>query len=137
LLIAGYGDADVGTATGVEVLGRVDDSTAVLERCAALVFPCPDTSGPKVKVMEAFSLGLPVVTTAAGVEGLDVDATAAVLVPQPAPAHVLADAVVSLLVDPHARAELGERGRKQLCAAHAPEVAAGIRLAAIDAALIG
>ena len=134
LVLAGYGDPQVGTVPGVRVLGRVPDTTAVLADAAALVFPCPPTSGPKVKVMEAMSLGVPVVTTTAGAEGLQVQTDAYELVTDTAP-EPLAAAVVRVLGDAAARTEMGLRGRAQLAAAHAPVPAARARLAVIDAAL--
>lgn len=144
--LAGYGDAEhrrpggaeierARVTPGVDIQGPVDDSRAVLAGAAALVFPCADTSGPKTKVMEAMSLGLPVVTTPAGLEGLAVSADCAVVTPQPAAPHALATAVVGLLRDPERRAALARRARQELAAAHAPEPAARARLAVIDAAL--
>ncbi|MDQ1375462.1 MAG: hypothetical protein QOJ09_2800, partial [Actinomycetota bacterium] len=55
LLIAGRGivpDA-VGSLRGVEVVGEVARVEDVLCRAAVVAFPCPPTSGPKVKVIEA------------------------------------------------------------------------------------
>ncbi|MCW2615292.1 MAG: glycosyl transferase group 1, partial [Frankiales bacterium] len=74
LLIAGRGDLPTGSQDGIEFLGPVARSVDVLERAAVLAFPCPDSSGPKVKVLEAAALGLAVVTTAGGAEGLASDA---------------------------------------------------------------
>jgi glycosyltransferase involved in cell wall biosynthesis len=135
LLLAGYGDPAVGVMAGVSVLGAVADSAAVLAQACVLVFPCPATSGPKVKVMEAASLGVPVLTTPAGLEGLRLSADAAALVAQRAGPVELAAAVVDLLRDPGRRAAMATRARADLAASHAPEAAARVRLACVEDAL--
>ena len=138
LLLAGYGEAAIGTLPGVSVLGPVADSTAVLERSAVLAFPCPPTSGPKVKVLEAASLGLPVVTTAAGAEGLELGSGAyAEVKGAPGDVEALANALLGVLRDPARRAGLASTARAAVEAGHAPAVAAGRRVAVIDAALAG
>ena len=125
LLLAGRGDPRVGTLAGVEVLGPVAQSTDVLSRAAVLAFPCPDTSGPKVKVLEAAALGLAVITTSAGAEGLDTDALVV------ADGTSFAIALTRALADPAARAERAARARVQVRAVHAPAPAARARLAAL------
>lgn len=55
---------------GVEYLGRVDDIRSVLSRYAVFVAPILTGSGVRVKLMEAFAMGIPVVATSLGAEGL-------------------------------------------------------------------
>ncbi|MEY2589295.1 MAG: hypothetical protein QOJ67_1279, partial [Acidimicrobiaceae bacterium] len=62
--------ARVGTIAGVELVGEVPAVADLLARSAVLAFPCPPSSGPKVKVLDALCNGVPAVTTPAGVEGL-------------------------------------------------------------------
>jgi glycosyltransferase involved in cell wall biosynthesis len=57
LRLAGRGLDDVGSVDGVEVLGPVDRSADVLAGAAAVAFPCPPSSGPKIKVLEAMAGG--------------------------------------------------------------------------------
>lgn len=128
LLVAGRGDAGVGTVAGVEVLGEVASSLDVLSRAAVLAFPCPRTSGPKVKVLEAAALGLCVVTTAAGAEGLGSDAVVV------SGADGFATALAGVLRDPARRAELAAAARADVLAVHAPRPAARVRQAALQAA---
>lgn len=135
LRLAGYGDPGIGTLAGVESLGPVRDTSEVLASASVLAFPCPPTSGPKVKVMEALSLGLPVVTTPAGVEGLAVTTDGYVEVPAEASGAPLADALVRIFRDPAGAAGIGAAGRAQLAASHAPMAAARARLAVMDACL--
>lgn len=139
LVLAGRGSERY-AAGAVEGRGRVGDAVAVLAEAAVLAFPCPPTSGPKVKVLEAMALGLPVVTTHAGVEGVagidgveGVDGSAvAVAGVDPA---AFAGAVVSLLRDPARRAAAAAQSRSLVLGSHAPVPCARARIAAWSAAL--
>ncbi len=130
LLLAGRGEPCVATsvASGVEVLGSVSRSEDVLSRAALLAFPCPDTSGPKIKVLESAALGLCVVTTPAGAEGVGSDALG-VAAPGAFPG-----ALIDLLLDPARRAELAARAQADVSAVHAPRPAARARKAVLEAA---
>lgn len=57
-------------APGVTVEENVPDARPYFERLGVLVYPPGRGSGMKVKVLEAFALGVPVVTTSEGVEGI-------------------------------------------------------------------
>src|SRR5439155_17828417 len=118
---------DVGAMAGVRVLGEVSDPLEVMSRAAVFVFPCPSSSGVKVKVMDAMFAGLPVVTTPAGVEGLAIDADGAFVVEM----RGFRDRVVRVLSDATGRAQVAETAREQITAGHHPDVAAARR---IDAA---
>ncbi len=54
----------------VELAGYVEDIREPLARCAVFVCPILSGSGVRVKLLEAFSAGIPVVSTAIGAEGL-------------------------------------------------------------------
>ncbi|MEY2471886.1 MAG: polysaccharide biosynthesis protein PslH [Actinomycetota bacterium] len=131
LVLAGRGldPARVGTIGGVEHVGAVGVPGDVLARAAVVAYPCPGTSGPKVKVIEALAYGVPVVTTPSGVEGLHV-------APQDGPVVAddarFADALIAVLRDPARRAAMAARGRDAVTAAHAPAAAARARVAAIS-----
>lgn len=130
LVVAGRGAPDVGTATGIRVVGEVARTVDAMAQAAVLAFPCPPTSGPKMKVLDACAAGLPVVTTPAGVEGLAVP-HAAVAVAEPA---AFLDLLVDVLGDPTRRAAMASLAREAVLARHAPAVAAAARLAALRAA---
>lgn len=49
---------------------NVPDTLPYFQRTAVLLYPAQSASGMKVKVLEAMALGVPVVTTSEGVEGL-------------------------------------------------------------------
>lgn len=121
----------VGTMAGVEALGPVGSSSDVLSRTAVVTFPCPPSSGPKAKVVEALAHGVPVVTTPAGVEGIVLGPDAA---PMVCPAAHFADRVSALLRDPEQRARLGALGRDAVAAHHSPAAAAQARAVAFRAA---
>jgi glycosyltransferase involved in cell wall biosynthesis len=61
---------DRANVPGVEVFEDVPDIIPYFHSADVLLYPTPLGSGMKVKVMEAFALGTPVVTTREGVEGL-------------------------------------------------------------------
>jgi hypothetical protein len=128
LVLAGRGPLPDGTGDSVEMLGPVPDATDLLARAAVVAFPCPATSGPKMKVFEAMSYGLPVLTTAAGAEGVADAAAVAVAGERP---DVFAAALAALLADPASRAELGQRARAAIETAHAPAASAAARIAAV------
>ncbi|HVE68536.1 MAG TPA: glycosyltransferase [Solirubrobacteraceae bacterium] len=74
LLVAGWrADTLESAAVGlpnVTVLSDLPDHRSFFDRVGLLAFPIDVGSGMKVKVLESMALGVPVVTTPAGVEGL-------------------------------------------------------------------
>ena len=130
LLLAGrhLERASVGSMAGVETLGAVASSTDVLARAAVIAFPCPPTSGPKVKVLEALAHGVPVVTTQAGVEGLVVEPGDAVAVDR----RHFASGLASLLTEPERRAQMAAGGRRSALAHHDGIPVARARLKAFE-----
>lgn len=128
LLLAGRGPLPDPHLDGVEVVGEVAQARSALQRAAVMAFPCPPTSGPKMKVIEALAQGVPVVTTPAGVEGLiGVDNAVA----------VAADAdyvqtLVEVLQDPARRQAMAQEGRRAVLDNHSPAKAASTRLALVE-----
>jgi glycosyltransferase involved in cell wall biosynthesis len=65
----------------VEVLSDVPDIRAALTSADVLIVPLVSGGGVRVKIIEAFALGLPVVSTRLGIEGLGaVDGVHAIVV---------------------------------------------------------
>ena len=126
LVLAGRGAPDV-SAAGVRVIGPVARTVDAMAEAAVLAFPCPPTSGPKMKVLDACAAGLPVVTTAAGAEGLVVPPGSVATADAAGYLDVLAD----VLADPGRRATMAETARGAVLAHHAPSVAARARVAAL------
>jgi polysaccharide biosynthesis protein PslH len=62
--------AELAERDGVEVAANVPSMSAELHRAAVAVLPSSSGSGIKNKVLEAFAAGTPVVTNAAGINGV-------------------------------------------------------------------
>lgn len=109
LVVAGRGTDKLGlsSAEGVECIGEVSSSAEFLRGLSLLLFPLPRGSGMKVKVLEALAVGLPVVTTPAGAEGIDADAGVVVT----DDTAELVEAASSILLDQQERLERGRSAR--------------------------
>jgi glycosyltransferase involved in cell wall biosynthesis len=125
LLLAGRGAP---LAPGTTSLGEVPTAREAFAQAAVLAFPCPASTGPKVKVLEAMAAGLPVVTTPDGVEGLHPAVAAAAEV---VPLDRFAAALAGVLASPERRAELSRRGHEAVELHHSPRAAATARIAAL------
>lgn len=131
LVLAGRG-LEAGAAMGPQVraVGPVPEAVDALAMGSVFAFPCPATSGPKVKVIEALAYGLPVVTTAFGAEGVWAEDGRALVTTDEAG---FAFALAEVLGDPSRRATLATAGRAAMLAHHAAEPAARAKIAAISA----
>jgi GT2 family glycosyltransferase/glycosyltransferase involved in cell wall biosynthesis len=99
-------------AAHLTMLGYVDDIRDVLARYAVFVCPILSGSGVRVKLLEAFAAGIPVVSTKVGAEGLGVkDGQFCALADDPAG---FADRVIGMLRDPERAAEMAERARAEV-----------------------
>lgn len=103
----------LGQATpGIEVTGFVTDPTALLSETAAFVVPLQAGGGMRVKILDAWSCGLPVVSTRIGAEGLQAHDGENVLLADDAASF--AQAVVRVLHEPTLAARLADGGRRTL-----------------------
>ena len=98
--------------SGVVVTGYVPDLQPILRQAAVMVVPLLSGSGMRVKILEAFARGIPVVSTTIGVEGIDAEPGRHLLVAD-RPADVAA-AVLRLLDDPAEAARLAGAARRLL-----------------------
>jgi glycosyltransferase involved in cell wall biosynthesis len=62
--------ADLADTPGVTFHGFVDDLDAMMREAAALVVPLRIAGGTRIKIIEAWAKGLPVISTTIGAEGL-------------------------------------------------------------------
>jgi GT2 family glycosyltransferase len=73
LYLAGFtpeANPDIAVSPHIEMLGSVEDVRPLLDTCAVFICPVLSGSGVRVKLLEAFSAGIPVVSTRIGAEGL-------------------------------------------------------------------
>ena len=124
LLLAGTGmerDAfpELPVLPGVEWLGHVSSAAEFVRSLGVLVYPLDRGSGTKVKVLEALALGVPVVTTPLGAEGI-IGRQGIVAETSD---DALADAVRELLDDPAARRIAADAAHETFLAQHSPAVA--------------
>jgi glycosyltransferase involved in cell wall biosynthesis len=83
-----------------------------MERAALYLVPIRIGGGTRLKIFEAMAMGLPVVSTRVGAEGLPVaDGQDIVLADSPAQ---FADAVIQLLTDPRRAQALGGAGSRMV-----------------------
>ncbi|MHB1131371.1 MAG: glycosyltransferase [Chloroflexota bacterium] len=116
--------------SAITVTGYLPDLRAAVGRATVAICPVTVKVGIQNKVLEAMAMGLPVVCTREGVEGLGLVAGRDALVADNPTAF--ADAVCRLLGDASLRDQLGGAGRRYVEANHRWEVA-GRRLEALYA----
>ena len=123
LTIAGRGSDELfapNPERNIEVTGRFDDPASVLTRASTVVVPLRHGSGTRVKILEAFAYGRPVVSTTIGAEGLDVVNGESILIADD-PAE-FADHVVSLFEDRERASSLAKAGQELFLAKYSPQV---------------
>jgi glycosyltransferase involved in cell wall biosynthesis len=99
-------------AANLELQGYVEDIREPLARYAVFVCPILSGSGVRVKLLEAFAAGVPVVSTAIGAEGLaSKDGEFCLLADD---AAGFADRIVSLFDDPESAASMAQRARAEV-----------------------
>ena len=92
----------------VEVEGFVADVRPAYRRAAIVIAPLVASAGTNIKIMEAMAMGKAIVSTEAGVHGLETD-EAVIVVDQP---QEMAEAINYLFAHPEDRIELERRARQ-------------------------
>jgi glycosyltransferase involved in cell wall biosynthesis len=99
-------------ANAIELLGFVEDIRPLFSSCALFVCPIRSGSGVRVKLLEAFASGIPVVSTTLGAEGLArVDGDFCALADD---ASSFARKTVELLQDQRAALTMAARARSEV-----------------------
>ena len=94
--------------------GFVEDVREALARYAVFVCPILTGSGVRVKLLEAYAAGIPVVSTTIGAEGLSAhDGDTCALADSP---HAFAAKTMELLADPAQAAALAHKARRHVVA---------------------
>ncbi len=94
---------------GVQVTGWVPDTRPYVSEAAVYVVPLRMGSGTRLKVLEAMAMGKAIVSTARGVEGIEVKPDCHVMVADSP--EDFASSVAALLRNPDRRRELGRAAR--------------------------
>ena len=107
----------------VEVMGWVGNLAGIMQKCRVVAAPLRMGSGTKLKILEAMSMGKPVVTTSVGVEGIGaVDGHETLVRDDP---MKFAEAVADCLNDPDLAGRLGGNARKLIQNNYSWEKSAG------------
>lgn len=94
----------------IEFLGYVDDPVPYIQRSKIFIVPILSGSGTRLKILEAMSVGKPVVTTTIGCEGIrGSDGVHFFVADTP---KMFAERVILLLRDDHQRRTVGDAARK-------------------------
>jgi glycosyltransferase involved in cell wall biosynthesis len=94
----------------ITITGYVPDLVPYLEKAALMVVPVRAGGGMRVRILEAFARGIPVVTTSVGLEGIDAKPGEEILVEDTAERYAVA--VVQLLKDLTLQTRLAANGRR-------------------------
>lgn len=101
----------LGKDPGIDVTGYVADPTPYLAAADAFIVPVHAGGGMRVKILDGWLWGLPVVSTAVGAEGIVTNPGEDILLTPDGNAKAFADAVVRVLTDPALNATLRCTGR--------------------------
>jgi len=100
------------SAGNIDLIGFVEDVREPLSRYAVFLCPILSGSGVRVKLLEAFASGIPVVSTRLGAEGLaDQDGDICALADDPA---AFAERVLELLSNPEHAQAMASRARAEV-----------------------
>jgi len=95
---------------GIEVLGYVPDVEQILSETAAFVVPLRAGGGMRVKILDTWSWGLPIVSTSIGAEGIEIrDGENIVIANEP---EAFSAAVLRVATDPELNQCLRVNGRR-------------------------
>jgi glycosyltransferase involved in cell wall biosynthesis len=97
----------------IHVTGYVSDSREMSKGCGVFVVPLRSGSGVRVKILNALAMGLPVVSTSVGAEGLAVKSGKHLILAD-TPTD-FARAVVDVLRSPDLANDIGRNGRALVC----------------------
>ena len=95
---------------GIELEGFVSDVRGGYNRAEIVLAPLTASAGTNIKVMEAMAMGRAVVSTPAGINGLDLEAGREVIVA--ASAKEMAEAILVLVADPDRRRNIEAHARR-------------------------
>ena len=95
---------------GIELTGYVNDLRPYLSETAVFIVPLHAGGGMRVKILDAWSWGLPIVSTSIGAEGIAIRPEQDILIADTVPAF--AQAVLRIMKDPALAQRIGQNGRR-------------------------
>lgn len=118
------------TNPAIRVTGYVNDVRDVARNSGVFIVPLRSGSGVRVKILNAMAMGLPIVSTSIGAEGLEVTSGEHILIADDS--EEFADAVVRILTDRELGLRLGENARRRVCEKYSWETVGNKLLATYD-----
>jgi glycosyltransferase involved in cell wall biosynthesis len=115
---------ELGRMDGVTVIGDVSDVDPYYRSADVAIIPLRAGGGTRIKMLEAFAQGVPVVSTSIGAEGLDVSDGAEALIADDAAGF--ASACVRLARSSSLRESLAQRAQAWVRQRHSVEVVASL-----------
>lgn len=100
---------DIAGDNRIETTGSVADALPVLAEAQVAVVPLLAGSGTRIKILEAWAAGVPVVSTSIGAEGLDAKDGEHLLIADSTPRFL--EAVANLLTSPELHRRIAAAGR--------------------------
>ena len=98
------------TGKNVEVTGYVSDFGPYLSETAAFIVPLHAGGGMRVKILDAWSWGLPVVSTTIGAEGIVTESEKNIIISDTA--ETFAQAIIRIFKEPRLAEVVGQNGRQ-------------------------
>ncbi len=95
---------------GIEVLGYVPDVKTILAETAAFIVPLRAGGGMRVKILDTWSWGLPIVSTSIGAEGIEIRHGENILIADEPQAFT--ESVLRVVADPDLNQRLRTNGRR-------------------------
>ena len=95
--------------TGIVNHGEVDDAEVFMQSHGIMIVPIQAGSGIRIKSLEAMALGVPVVSTSIGAQGLTVESGTQMLIADDP--EGFADGIIQLLLNPAASQEMTQQAR--------------------------
>jgi polysaccharide biosynthesis protein PslH len=92
--------------------GFLEDVRPTVATSWASIVPLRKGGGTRLKIIEALSLGVPVITTSKGAEGLDLAPEEEIFIADEP--ETFADAVIKVLETPHLREQSGRAGQRKV-----------------------
>jgi glycosyltransferase involved in cell wall biosynthesis len=101
---------DLASDPRIEIVGTPDDMREIAGQCCLTVVPLRLGGGTRIKILDAFAMGLPVISTSLGCEGLEVvDGKHIIIRDDP---QAFAESVLQVISDPLRAESLRMSGRK-------------------------